>query len=186
VIAGQFRSRSLRSLPGPGIRPTADRLREALFNVLCAGNPGALEGSVWADLYAGTGAIGIEALSRGAGKVHFVEAARPAVQLIRENLESLGIKTGFEVIHGNVSRTLRRWETEEAGFDFMILDPPYDKDREYSETLTFLGQSLLLSKSTIVIAEHMKKVDPGEEFGDLKRYRKIVQGDTALSFYSRR
>jgi 16S rRNA (guanine966-N2)-methyltransferase len=86
VIAGKYRSRRLQSLPGLELRPSADRLRETLFNVLTAGNPAALEGTVWVDLYAGTGAVGIEAISRGAGMVHFVEASERAVGLIRKNL----------------------------------------------------------------------------------------------------
>ncbi len=89
MIAGKYRSRPLRSLPGLEIRPTSDRLRETLFNVLTAGNPGALEGSIWVDLYAGTGAVGIEAFSRGAGKVYFVESSASAAALIRDNLDSL-------------------------------------------------------------------------------------------------
>src|ERR671931_794698 len=98
VIAGKFRSRPLRSLRGLDIRPTSDRLREALFNVLTAGNPQALEGSVWLDLFAGTGAVGIEALSRGAGQVIFVESSRKAAVLIGKNLQSLGIRNGFWVM----------------------------------------------------------------------------------------
>ena len=94
VIAGKYRSRLLQSLPGLDIRPTADRLRETLFNVLTAGNPNALQGTVWVDFYAGTGAVGIEALSRGAAKVHFVEASPPAAELIRKNLLALGIEMG--------------------------------------------------------------------------------------------
>ena len=95
VIAGKYRSRPLRSLRGMDIRPTSDRLRETLFNVLTAGNPAALEGSVWLDLFAGTGAVGIEALSRGAKEVHFVENSAPSAEMIRKNLHSLGIAGGF-------------------------------------------------------------------------------------------
>src|ERR1700745_3161206 len=95
VIAGQYRSRPLRSLRGMDIRPTSDRLRETLFNVLTAGNPSALVGSVWLDLFAGTGAVGIEALSRGAKEVHFVENSPPAVEMIRRNLHALGIDRGY-------------------------------------------------------------------------------------------
>src|SRR5579863_484087 len=97
VIAGKYRSRPLRSLPGLDIRPTSDRLRETLFNVLTAGNMAALEGSVWLDLYAGTGAVGIEALSRGAKEVYFVESSKPAGEMIRKNLLSLGVVQGFHI-----------------------------------------------------------------------------------------
>ena len=98
VIAGKYRSRPLRSLHGMDIRPTSDRMRETLFNVLTAGNPEALVGSVWLDLFAGTGAVGIEALSRGAKEVHFVENSGAAAEAIRKNLRSLGIAEGFKVV----------------------------------------------------------------------------------------
>src|SRR5208283_2033323 len=98
VIAGKFRGRPLRSLPGTDIRPTSDRLRETLFNVLTAGNPQALEGSVWLDFFAGTGAVGIEALSRGAKQVYFVETAAAAAKLIERNVQSLGIVAGYKIL----------------------------------------------------------------------------------------
>jgi len=183
VIAGQYRSRPLRSLPGLDIRPTADRLRETLFNVLTAGNPAALEGSAWADLYAGTGAVGIEALSRGAASVLFVESARPSVLLIQENLQSLKIDTGFEVVQGDVRKVLQRWQDQSVQFDYIFLDPPYRMEKEYETTLEFLGQSALLKHTTTVIAEHAKQFDPREEAGELSKYRKLKQGDAALSFY---
>jgi 16S rRNA (guanine966-N2)-methyltransferase len=183
VIAGEFRSRPLRSLPGSDIRPTADRLRETLFNVLTAGNPDALAGSNWADLYAGTGAVGIEALSRGAGKVFFVETARPAVKLIQENLNSLGVKTGFDLIQGEAGKILRRWQAQGVILDYVFLDPPYRLETEYHETLQVLSESTLLKPTSVVIAEHAKQFDSVEETGVLKRYRKLLQGDTALSFY---
>src|ERR1700751_2302785 len=97
VIAGKYRSRPLRSLRGMDIRPTSDRLRETLFDVLCAGNPDALVGTTWLDLYAGTGAVGIEALSRGAAMVYFAEATKSAADLIAAHLKSLGITSGFPV-----------------------------------------------------------------------------------------
>src|SRR5882724_8694003 len=97
VIAGKYRSRPLRSLRGTDVRPTSDRLRETLFDVLTAGNPAALEGSIWLDLFAGTGAVGIEALSRGAKAVYFVESSAPAADLIRTNLQGLEISTGFKI-----------------------------------------------------------------------------------------
>ena len=184
VIAGKYRSRPLRSLRGMEIRPTADRLRETLFNVLTAGNPEALEGSSWLDLFAGTGAVGIEALSRGAGKVRFVESGAPAVELIRKNLESLGIRSGFEIVQGNVVKSLRRMESGGA-VEFVFLDPPYEMSEAYGATLDLLGGSKLVSDGTLVIAEHRKKFEPGEAFGSLKRYRKLEQGDAVLSFYRR-
>src|SRR5256885_14064465 len=110
VIAGQYRSRPLRSLRGTDIRPTADRLRETLFNGLCAGNPEALAGSIWLDLFAGTGAVGIEALSRGASMVYFVESSKTAADLIAANLKLLGIESGFKVLKADVAKALAQLE----------------------------------------------------------------------------
>ena len=184
VIAGQYRSRPLRSLPGADIRPTTDRLRETLFNVLTAGNPDALAGSVWADLYAGTGAVGIEALSRSAGDVYFVESSGPAVSLIRKNLDSLKITRGFELLQSDVQHALQSLHARGIRLDYAFLDPPYRLEEEYSRTLQRLGDSNLLKKTGVVIAEHSKKVELANAAGSLKRYRKLVQGDAALSFYS--
>ncbi|MGA7291445.1 MAG: 16S rRNA (guanine(966)-N(2))-methyltransferase RsmD [Terriglobales bacterium] len=189
VIAGEYRRRTLRSLPGLDIRPTADRLRETLFNVLCAGNPEALAASTWIDLYAGTGAVGIEALSRGARIVRFVESSKAAADLISANLTSLGIARGFQIVRADVAKALRQLEaahSADAGAtDFLFLDPPYSMQDEYAKTLASLAQSQLLGGQSIVIAEHQKRFDPGDMFGELRRYRKLVQGDAALSFYQR-
>jgi 16S rRNA (guanine(966)-N(2))-methyltransferase RsmD len=183
VIAGQYRSRPLRPLRDLEIRPTSDRLRETLFNVLCAGNPDALAGSVWLDLYAGTGAVGIEALSRGAGMVHFVESLGEAAELIAMNLKSLGIARGFQLVRTAAAKAVRRLDASGAVADFVFLDPPYQMRDEYAKTLGALAGSKLVSASSRVIAEHEKRFDPGEEFGGLLRSRKLVQGDAALSFY---
>ena len=185
VIAGQYRSRPLRSLRGMDIRPTTDRLRETLFNVLTAGNAAALAGSVWIDLFAGTGAVGIEALSRGAAKVYFVESSAAAAKVIRQNLKSLQVESGFEVIQGDASKALRRMEAEGVVADFVFLDPPYRMERAYREALEFLGASPLMKLESSVIAEHEKRFDPGESFDGLKTVRKLVQGDAALRFYRR-
>src|SRR3954471_6809655 len=128
VIAGKYRSRTLQSLAGMDTRPTSDRLRETLFNVLTAGNPSALEGTVWLDLFAGTGAVGIEALSRGASMVYFVEKSARAAQLIRQNLTSLGIEKGYRVIQQDVAKALRGLAEEEVIVDFVFLDPPYQME----------------------------------------------------------
>jgi 16S rRNA (guanine(966)-N(2))-methyltransferase RsmD len=183
VIAGKYRSRRLRSLPGLDVRPTADRLRETLFNVLTAGNPSALEGTVWFDLYAGTGAVGIEAISRGAAMVHFVESSARAAQLIKQNLASLGIATGFQILKQDSIRALREMQSSRAVADLVFLDPPYDMKEAYQQTLQTLSNSRLLKPEGIIIAEHQNKFDPGEAFDSLRRYRKLVQGDAALSFY---
>jgi 16S rRNA (guanine966-N2)-methyltransferase len=183
VIAGKYRSRQLKSLPGTDVRPTADRLRETLFNVLTAGNLSALEETVWLDLYAGTGAVGIEAISRGAGMVHFVESSAGAAELIKRNLASLRIGGGFQILKQDSIWALRALELSGTIADFVFLDPPYDMEGAYRQTLETLSKSQLLKPESIVIAEHQKKFDPRESFESLVRYRKLEQGDAALSFY---
>ena len=186
VIVGEHRRRTLRSLPGPKVRPTADRLRETLFNVLCAGDPHALAESVWLDLYAGTGAVGIEALSRGARIVYFVDSSKAAAELIATNLKSLGITRGFQVLKIDTAKAVRQLEAAGNVADHAFLDPPYSMQDEYAKTLAALAESELLHERSLVIAEHEKRFDPGEAFGELRRYRELVQGDAALSFYRRR
>ena len=185
VIAGQYRRRTLRSLPGLEIRPTADRLRETLFNVLCAGEPAALAESTWFDLYAGTGAVGLEALSRGARMVHFVESSKAAAAVIAGNLKSLGIASGFQIKKVEAGKALRQLEAPGSIADFVFLDPPYSVHDEYAKTLAALAESKLLREPSTVIVEHEKRFDPGEAFGELRRYRKLAQGEAALSFYRR-
>jgi|SRR5271169_2818049 len=181
IIAGAYRSRPLKSLPGLELRPTSDRLRETLFNVLAASSK--LEGSVWLDLFAGTGAVGIEALSRGAQRVYFVESERKHARLLRENLHSLKIREGFDVYESDVASVLRSLDASVVTCDFCFLDPPYRMRGAYERTLEFLGESRMVRPSSIVIAEHEKKYEPGEKFGALVRYRRIVQGDAGLSLY---
>lgn len=184
VIAGKYRSRPLRSLRGLDIRPTADRLRETLFNVLTSGDPERLADTVWLDLYAGTGAVGIEALSRGARIVYFIEESARAANLVRQNLGSLGIEAdSFEVTERDALTGLRRLDAQAVACDFCFLDPPYRMHAAYAETLGFLSQSRLLQPKSIIIAEHDRKFDPPAQIGALQRYRKLEQGDARLSFY---
>lgn len=182
VIAGKYRSRPIRSLRGMDVRPTSDRLRETLFNVLTAGNPEALGRSIWIDLFAGTGAVGIEALSRGAAMVCFVELSKAAADLIEQNLQSLGITTGFEVLRKPSARAIPELQHRGLRADYIFLDPPYAMREAYSETLAAVGESAI-SVNTTVIAEHEKRFDPGEKLGGLTRFRKLLQGDAGLSFY---
>ena len=175
----------MRALPGMDVRPTADRLRETLFNVLCAGNPEALAGSVWLDLFAGTGAVGIEALSRGAKMAYFVESSKAAADLIGENLKSLRIESGFQILKSEVGKGLSQLEGSGVVADFVFLDPPYRMQKEYARTLRALREPKVVRASSIVIAEHEKNFDPGDAFAKLVRYRKLTQGDAGLSFYRR-
>ena len=179
IIAGTLRSRALQAPEGLATRPTSDRLRETLFNVLAP----RIEGAAFLDLYAGSGAVGIEALSRGARHVEFVERAPAALKVLRANLEKLGLKTGFRIHSGSTGAYLRR----AAGnrFDVAFLDPPYDAN-EYAGTLGLLGTIAegLLAEGALVIAEHRRKVQLEDRYGSLVRTRLLQQGDAALSFYA--
>ena len=184
IIAGKFRSRRLGSIRGTDIRPTSDRLRETLFNVLSAGNPAALEGSVWLDLFAGSGAVGIEAISRGAAMVYFVESSKPAVELIRRNLQPLGVAGKSQILQQNVEHAIPLLDRQRVRPDFIFLDPPYPLREAYQRTLTALGNSTMI-EGALIVTEHERKFDPGAEFGGIHRIRKLEQGDAALSFYRR-
>ncbi len=173
VIGGEFRSRRLKTLPGLETRPTPDRLRETLFNVLTP----LLADSTFLDAYAGTGAVGIEALSRGARRAIFVEKNHSAVAVIRDNLAALGLESRAEVYTAKTLAVMERAIADVA--DIVFLDPPYQKEKEYESALTALGAS----GSKLVIAQHASRAALQTEYGNLKRYRVIKQGDNSLSFY---
>jgi 16S rRNA (guanine966-N2)-methyltransferase len=183
VIAGKYRGRRLRSLSGQEIRPTSDRLRETLFDVLTAGNPAALDGSVWMDVFAGTGAVGIEAFSRGAKEVVFVENSVRAGTLIEGNLMSLEIGEGYRILRDDLARILWRLEREHFVADVVFVDPPYHLPDSYQETLTALSDSAVIWAMSLVVAQHEKKFDLGDEFGSLRKVRRLVQGNNGLSFF---
>ena len=180
IIAGQFRSRQLKPLKKLKIRPTSDMLRETLFNIL---GP-RVEGSRFLDLFAGTGAVGIEAVSRGATFVTFVEHHKPTARLVIENLELLQITAGVRVWNADALAATAKLEAERtAPFDFIFLDPPYASGSDYHETLQALEKSSLLDESSIVIAEHRKTFSLPAAVGRLQQFRTLKQGDAALSFY---
>ena len=170
-----------RLAAGLATRPSSDRLRETLFNVLAP----RIEGAAFLDLYAGSGAVGIEAVSRGAAQVTFVERAPAALKMLRANLARLGLTEGFRIHAGSVRPFLRRPRIG-AGFDVVFLDPPYDAAEEYAAALGLLGGASagMLAAGAVVIAEHRRKERLEERYGSLKRTRLLEQGDAALSFYA--
>ena len=170
VIGGEFRSRRLKTLPGTALRPTPDRLRETLFDVLAP----RIAGTVFLDAYAGSGAVGIEALSRGAARAIFIENHRGAVEVIHQNLKSLGLEARGEVVRGKAVAVLPR---REAGIVF--LDPPYDLPAEYDAALRALGES----PPALVIVQHPARLALKEDYGQLRRVRLLKQGDNVLSFF---
>lgn len=179
VIAGTYRSRRLK---GPGnlrLRPTSDRLRETLFNVLGT----LVEDSLFIDLFAGTGAVGIEAISRGAREAIFIETHEATARLIRENLGALGIRRGAEVLEADVVRGLESLAARHLMADFVYMDPPYEQIDQQLRVLEFLDTSHIMAPAGWVIAEHHYKTELPERFDRLERTRLLEQGDAALSFY---
>jgi 16S rRNA (guanine(966)-N(2))-methyltransferase RsmD len=169
IISGQFKSRRLKGTPPPGIRPTSDKLRETVFNILGA----RVEGATFLDGCAGTGAIGIEAISRGAAFVYFVEQSRKACQMIRENLKELDVQDGYKIIEMDLGKALG----VVGKVDVAFIDPPYDRDDLYQAALNQFDGDLL-------ILEHSKRNLLPETAGRLKKTRTLVQGDAALAFYT--
>ncbi|HVW08325.1 MAG TPA: 16S rRNA (guanine(966)-N(2))-methyltransferase RsmD [Bryobacteraceae bacterium] len=171
IIAGEFRSRRLQSLPGADVRPTPDRLRETLFNILAP----RIKGSVFVDAYAGTGAVGIEAISRGAKQAVFIERNRQAVETIQANLKSLGIRGEGRLIKGPAALHLASIKA-----DIVFLDPPYPLESEYAAAMEVLAAN----PPALTIAQHSVRYELPEKFDSLERTRVVKQGDNALSFYA--
>jgi len=171
VIGGEFRSRVIKSVPGLDVRPTPDRLRESLFNILTP----RIAGVVFADLYAGTGAVGIEALSRGASRAIFAENNRTAIGVLRENLKSLGLEGRAELRQGKATALIGKITA-----DIVFLDPPYDLHGEYETALTKLGEV----PPGLVIVQHDARLKLKPAYGALQQTRVLRQGDNCLSFYA--
>jgi 16S rRNA (guanine966-N2)-methyltransferase len=180
VIAGEYRGRILKAPQDNKIRPTSDRLRETLFNVLA---PHIGEDTRFLDLCAGTGSIGIEALSRGAAFVTFVDRSKKSCALIEENLDKLGIDEARTEVVGTEAENFAGRE-HNSGWDLVFYDPPYET--EYSIVLHEFGlRENLLNDDGILIAEHHAKKALPDEVGSLRRWRILKQGETSLSFYER-
>ena len=179
VIGGVYRGRRLRSVGGLAVRPTSDRLRETLFNILAP----KIHGSRFLDICAGSGAVGIEAVSRGAGEVTFIERSRRACAVIEANLGSLGIKQAT-VIKQDAATSLKKLERGTVQFDIAFFDPPYASEI-YGEVMNQLGSDGLLTDDALVIVEHRVKTPPIPECGILRMFREVRQGESALSFFER-
>ena len=190
VIAGRFKGRRLNAPTWEGLRPTSDKLRETLFNILAP----RIAGARVLDGYAGTGALGIEALSRGARAVTFVERDRRAQTLIEENLARCGIADGYAIIRASVARALEtlRDETGSAHsepFDVVLFDPPYDAargdardDAEFDAVLASAGR--VMAADGVLVLEHARTRRAPPAAGRLVRTREVISGDSALAFYA--
>ena len=171
MIAGEFRSRMLKTVPGPTVRPTPDRLREALFNILAPYLPRC----VFLDAYAGSGSVGIEALSRGAARAVFIENSKEALAVLDANLKSLGVLERCSVMRGGVRKKML---PDLA--DLVFLDPPYHLEKEYALVLGALESD---TRAQIVVAQHSVRNAIADEYGQLKKYRELRQGESVLSFF---
>ena len=174
VIAGSARGRTLVAPAGRGTRPTADRVRQAVFNIL-----GAVEGSRCLDLFAGTGGMAIEALSRGAAEAVLVERDPGALRAIRANLSRLGWEERARVLPRDVFWALSRLDQRGQRFDLIFLDPPYERGLV---ARTASAAARLLAETGRMVVEHSRRELPGEE--GLRRLRRAAYGDTVISIYS--
>ncbi len=179
IIAGRYRSRRLKAGPPEATRPTSDKLRETLFNIL---GDRVIE-STFLDAYAGVGAIGLEAMSRGARSVYFVDSASKAGRAIRDNLESLNVEEEYRVLKMELGEAFSVFLREDVVFDIVVLDPPYEREDLYQRDLERLGSDALLREGAVVVAEHLRSVQMPANIAGLVHLRTHPQGDSALTFY---
>jgi 16S rRNA (guanine(966)-N(2))-methyltransferase RsmD len=197
IVAGQFGSRRLLPVHDLDLRPTSDRLRETLFDVLGQ----RVAGSIFLDAYAGTGAVGIEALSRGARRAIFLERHAATLELIRKNLSNLGVEIESprarahdesseaqigkaEILTMDAIKALKHLAGAHRQADFLFADPPYAEHHRLESILTYAGESAVLAPTGLAIAEHAARVTLPAQFGNLRRIRVLEQGDSTLSFFS--
>ena len=180
IIGGEFKGRRLKTLKSVKMRPTPMRVKEALFNILS----NRVIGSSFLDLYAGSGQIGVEALSRGAEEVIFIDNHPSAIRLIRTNLGFLHPEESLKIPRNNVLKAIDNLSKEKKRFDIIFLDPPYES-RLVKNTLQALAKSDILKTTTLVIAEHHKSLNLDREINSLIQIRQERYGDTVLTFYQK-
>ena len=178
VIAGKYKRRILAAPKGQTTRPVPDRLKESVFNIL---TPWLGEARVL-DLCAGTGAMGIEALSRGASWATFVDSWDGAIKVLKQNLKNLGVDEGYDVMARDALTALNRLSQAGETFDFIFFDPPYASNL-YQATLEELGRNALVTSGGQVLVMHHAKNALAEGYGRLRRGRQLQQGENILSFY---
>lgn len=180
IVAGTARGRTLKGPKGPGLRPTADRVRESLFNILGQ----YLEGQRVLDLFAGTGALALEALSRGAAMAVLVDSGREAQRLCRENADELGLSDRVQVLAAPVDEKSLARARESGPFDVVFADPPYAAQTP-AQVASLVARSGVLREGGTLVVEHDRRVDAPEAVDGLVRTDSRRFGDTAVSFYQR-
>jgi 16S rRNA (guanine966-N2)-methyltransferase len=178
VISGKYRGRRLLGPSGKELRPTGDRLKESLFNILRA----RIAGVVVLDAFGGTGAIGIEALSRGAREVAFIEKSISACRLIRKNIGICGIQSGYRILQQDIFTSLRLLARQGFKADILFFDPPYDWE-PYRDLLETTFKHQLAAQPSCIVIEHHRKTELPESGAGYRRFRVVRQGDHCLSFY---
>ncbi len=178
VIAGELRGRKLQELEGMNIRPTSDRVKESLFNMLGT----RVYDSEFLDLFAGTGGIGIEAYSRGAAKIVFIDESTKSIQVLKGNLEKLKVEQRVEVYNTDYVNAIHKLSQEGRGFDIIFVDPPYLKGFAQN-ALSHISDKGILKEEGMVIIEHDIQDDMPEAAGSLQLQRQKKYGNTMLSFY---
>ena len=178
IIAGQYKGRTIKTLKGRKVRPTSDRVREAIFSIL--GDH--VSGARVLDLFAGSGALGLEALSRGGEFVLFIEKDPKVVGVIKSNIRALRAGERTDIWSADVTSALRRLKAGGQLFDLVFLDPPYRK-KIAEEILKFLGKGEILNDDAIVVAEHESDLTLADSYGCLELYSRKTYGDTSVSFY---
>jgi 16S rRNA (guanine(966)-N(2))-methyltransferase RsmD len=176
VISGTYKGKKLKRVPSSLVRPMPDKLKQSLFNIL----HDEIKGAHFLDGFAGTGSVGIEALSRGAGTVVFIDEYYPAIKVLRENLARCGAEDQARVIHREFNRAIIRLSKEGVGFDLIFLDPPY-KLLEDRDPLKVLAKRAVVNPGGKIILRHYRKIKPRNKFFRLKR--SVTLGDDTLSFY---
>ena len=180
IIAGQHKGRQLKSFKGTDIRPTSDRVREAIFNVLGE----SIADSTVLDLFCGTGALGIEALSRGAKSVVFVDSSSRAVDIVKSNLEMIDCLSKTKIIKSDAVRYLRRKATEQEQFDIIFCDPPY-RDDVYGSVLDIISTNSVLSPHGVLVLEFAVSKEMGIVPEGIELIKTKIYGDTKVSFLCR-
>jgi 16S rRNA (guanine(966)-N(2))-methyltransferase RsmD len=181
VISGTAKGRRLASFRGEGIRPTSDRVKEALFNIIVS-NFGPLDGKKVLDLFSGTGNLGVEALSRGAGRAVFVDESQKSVNIIKKNIEICGLADRSEALRSSVETAIRLLSKKGGIFNLVFLDPPYEKGL-VEKTLEDVVKEGIVEDGAVVIAEHSLRERPSDEYDGLTLIDRRKYGDTEISFY---